>query len=66
MNMKKYINLLFISIAKPTLYIYERWFMYRIRAAWGEIHLNRISKKGKNVRIVGYSRFFKSGEFNLG
>lgn len=38
------------------LNLYERFVLYRLRAIWGIAHLRRISRKGCNVRIQGYSR----------
>ncbi len=64
--MKKLIDLTFNIIFSPLLYIYERWFMYRIKAAWGKVHLHKIKNKGTNVNIVGYSRFLDPENLSLG
>ena len=40
--------------------------MYRIKAAWGEVHLHNIKNKGENVKVVGYSRFLNPENLVLG
>jgi acetyltransferase-like isoleucine patch superfamily enzyme len=64
--MKKLINYFFNNILPVFLNIYEKWFMYRIRASWGKVHLNKIKNKGINVNIVGYSRFLDPDNLILG
>lgn len=64
--MRKLVTLIFNSIFPPLLYVYERWFMYRIRNAWGKVHLYNIKNKGINVNIVGYSRFLDPENLSLG
>ncbi len=64
--MKKILNLLFNIILPPFLYAYERWIMYRIKAAWGKVHLKNIPNKGTNVKIIGYSRFLDPNNLILG
>ncbi len=48
------------------LNLYERWVMYRVREAWGVAHLQRIRKKGDNVRLVGYSRLLDVSNLEVG
>jgi acetyltransferase-like isoleucine patch superfamily enzyme len=64
--MSKFITILFETILTPFLYAYERWIMYRIKAVWGNVHLNNIKNKGTNVKIVGYSRFLNPENLILG
>lgn len=64
--MRKLVDYIFNTLLPPLLYFYERWFMYRIKAAWGKVHLFNIKNKGRNVNIVGYSRFLNSENLRLG
>lgn len=64
--MTKFFNWTFITILAPFLYAYERWIMYRIKAAWGKVHFHNIKNKGKNVKVVGYSRFLNPENLILG
>lgn len=64
--MKNLLNQIFISIISPILYIYEKWFMNRISDAWGHVHLKSIKNKGKNVKLVGYTRFLDPDNLILG
>lgn len=66
MKFKEIIDFLFECILFPILYAYERWFMYRIKSAWGKVHLFSIKKKGKNVKFVGYSRFLNAEKLVIG
>lgn len=60
------LDIVLISGLPPILAMYERWFMYRVREAWGKVHLKNIKNKGRNVRIVGYSRFLDADNIALG
>lgn len=64
--MKKFLNFLFEVTLLPFLYVYERWIMYRVKAAWGRVHLFNIKNKGENVKVVGYSRFLNPENIVLG
>jgi len=64
--MSNILNFLFETILPPFLYAYERWIMYRIKAAWGKVHLHNIKQKGKNVKLIGYSRFLNPENLILG
>lgn len=59
-------NLIFKSILPIILYFYEKHVMYRIKNAWGKVHLHNIKNKGENVRIVGYSRFLNPNNLKIG
>ena len=50
----------------PILYFYERWIMYRIKSAWGKVHVFNIKNKGDNIKIEGYSRFLNPENLILG
>lgn len=64
--MIKFFDIIFETLLMPVLYAYERWIMYRIKAAWGKVHLRNIKHKGENVKIVGYSRFLDPDNLSLG
>lgn len=64
--MKKLVDYIFNTILPYFLNIYEKRFMYRIKAAWGKVHLKNIKNKGTNVNIVGYSRFLNPENLILG
>lgn len=64
--MRNNLTILFEIILFPFLYAYERWVMYRIKAAWGKVHLYNIKQKGRNVKVVGYSRFLNPENLTLG
>ena len=40
--------------------------MYRLKRAWGAAHLKKIKNKGRNVKIVGYSRILGHDNLILG
>lgn len=65
--MKKALNYIVVKIIlSPFLSFYEHYFMYRIRDAWGVVHQSKIKNKGKNVKLVGYSRFLNPENIKLG
>ncbi len=60
------INIFFNKILPHFLTFYEHYFMYRIRKSWGISNLNKIKNKGKNVKVVGYTRFLDADNIYLG
>lgn len=64
--MSRYLNLLFILLMIPILYVYERWIMYKIRESWGIVHAMRIKNKGRNTKLSGYSRYLGVNNLVLG
>jgi acetyltransferase-like isoleucine patch superfamily enzyme len=62
----KIIDYFFDNIVSFFLYYYERFFMYRIKNAWGVANLRKIKNKGVNVKAVGYSRFLDPQNITLG
>lgn len=60
------INLFFNKILPIPLFWYERFFMYRIKKAWGIANLKKIKKKGTNVSIMGYTRFLDPDNITIG
>ncbi len=58
--------LIFNRIIPFFLFFYEKHIMYRIKNAWGQVHLNNIKNKGKNVKIIGYSRFLDPEKLHIG
>jgi acetyltransferase-like isoleucine patch superfamily enzyme len=66
-KIKKLIDYLIINIMLPPLLnFYEHFIMYRIREAWGIVHLSKIKNKGYNVKLVGYSRILSPNNLKLG
>lgn len=53
-------------VLSPILYVYEKYVLYRIRDAWGVVHLWNIKNKGRNVKLVGYSRFINPERLHIG
>ncbi len=53
-------------ILPPILAFYERFLMYRIREAWGKVHLRKIAQAGRNVKIAGYSRLLNCENLVIG
>jgi acetyltransferase-like isoleucine patch superfamily enzyme len=65
--MKVILDFIFIKLfLAPLLAFYEHYIMYRIKEAWGIVHLRKIKNKGKNVKLVGYSRFLNCENLKLG
>ncbi len=65
--LKKYFKyFLYNQILSRILYRYERHVMYRIRDVWGIVHLKSIKNKGRNVKLVGYSRFLDPDGLTIG
>lgn len=64
--MKMIINESFNKILIPILWIYEKFFMYRLKEAWGRVHLRNIKNKGVGNEIVGYSRFLDPDHLKIG
>jgi len=66
-TVKEWIEILvFDKILAFFLFFYEKHIMYRIKNAWGKVHLKNIVNKGENVKIVGYSRFLDPDNLRLG
>lgn len=64
--MKNIINKTVSAFLIPLLWFYEKYLLYRIRDAWGKVHLMNIKNKGRGNSIVGYSRFLDPQNLHLG
>ena len=60
------IDFIFEKIIPHFLYLYERFFMYRFKKAWGIANLKKIKNKGTNVKAYGYSRFLDADKIVIG
>lgn len=67
MSVKDKLDYFLLDLVLPViLNLYDRSILYRVKRAWGSAHLKRIKNKGKNVKIVGYSRFINPDKLFLG
>ena len=46
--------------------LYEHYIMYRVKQVWGRVHLRKVKMKGRNIQLIGYSRFLNPENLIIG
>lgn len=57
---------LILQVTSWVFFLYEKHLMFRLKRVWGDANLRRISNRGTNIKVMGYTRFLNPESIVLG